>query len=41
MDRDYLNNSRVTDEQRGATHKLATYWTFVAQFLAQLLSWLA
>jgi hypothetical protein len=41
MDRDYLNNSRVTDEQHGATHKLATYWTFVAQFLAQLLSWLA
>ena len=41
MDNDYLNNSHVTDEQHGATHKLATYWMFVTQLLAQMLSWLA
>ncbi len=41
MDRDYLNNSQVTKSQRGATAKIATYWMFLTQFLAQFLSWLA
>ncbi len=40
MDRDYLNNSIATEPQRGATVKIATYWTFLTQFLAQMLSWL-
>ena len=40
MDRDYLNNSIATEPQRGATQKIATYWTFLTQFLAQMLSWL-
>jgi hypothetical protein len=40
MDRDFLNNSRTTESQHGATHKLAAYWMFLTQFLAQLLSWL-
>lgn len=40
MDRDFLNNSRSTESQHGATHKIATYWMFLTQFLAQLLSWL-
>ena len=41
MDRDYLNNSQTTDSQHGAAHKIATYWMFLTQFLAQMLSWLA
>ena len=41
LDRDYLNNSQVTKSQRGATAKIATYWMFLSQFLAQILSWLA
>ena len=41
MDRDYLNNSRVTESQHGAVHKIATYWMFFTQFLAQMMSWLA
>jgi len=41
LDRDYLNNSHVTKSQRGATAKIATYWMFLTQFLAQFLSWLA
>ena len=40
MDRDYLNNSIATEPQRRATMKIATYWTFLTQFLAQMLSWL-
>ena len=40
MDRDYLNNSIATEPQRKATQKIATYWTFLTQFLAQMLSWL-
>ena len=40
LDRNYLNNSYVTEEQRGATTKIATYWMFLTQFLAHLLSWL-
>jgi hypothetical protein len=41
LDRDYLNNSRVTTSQHKATTKIATYWMFLTQFLAQFLSWLA
>ncbi len=40
MDRNYLNNSIATEPQRKATEKIATYWTFLTQFLAQMLSWL-
>lgn len=40
MDRDYLNNSIATESQRKATQKIATYWTFLTQFFAQILSWL-
>jgi len=40
LDRDYLNNSQTTEEQHGAIHKLATYWLFLTQFVAQILSWL-
>ena len=40
MDRDYLNNSIATEPQRGATQKIATYWTFLTQFCAQMLGWL-
>ena len=41
MDRNYLNNSITTEPQRGAVHKIATYWLFCTQFFAQMLSWLA
>jgi hypothetical protein len=41
LDRDYLNNSQVAKSQRGATAKIATYFMFLTQFLAQILSWLA
>jgi Peptidase family M1 domain len=41
MDNDYLNNSRTTDRQKGATEKIAAYWMFLTQFFAQMLSWLA
>jgi hypothetical protein len=41
MDRNYLNNSLATEPQRKATQKIATYWVFLTQFLAQMLSWLA
>jgi len=41
LDRDYLNNSQTTDPQPKATAKIATYWLFLTQFLAQMLSWLA
>jgi hypothetical protein len=41
FDSDYLNNSRTTDSHHGAVHKIATYWMFLTQFLAQMLSWLA
>ena len=40
LDRNYLNNSYVVTAQRGAIHKIATYWMFLTQFLAHLLSWL-
>ena len=41
LDSNYLNNSQVTQPQRAATAKIATYWMFLTQFLAQILSWLA
>ncbi len=41
LDRDYLNNSQTSEPQHGAIHKLTTYWIFLTQFLAQMLSWLA
>jgi hypothetical protein len=41
LDRDYLNNSQATKSQHGASMKIATYWMFLTQFLAQFLSWLA
>jgi hypothetical protein len=40
LDRDYLNNSRTTETQYGATLKIATYWTWLTQFAGQLASWL-
>lgn len=40
LDRNYLNNSCATKEQRGAIHKVATYWLLLTQFLAHALSWL-
>ena len=41
LDRDYLNNSHTSGDKHGAIHKIATYWMFLTQFLAQMLSWLA
>ncbi|MGC2108184.1 MAG: M1 family metallopeptidase [Candidatus Korobacteraceae bacterium] len=41
LDRDYVNNSRTTDSHHAAIDKLATYWMFLTQFMAQMLSWLA
>ena len=40
IDSDYLNNSRTAERQKGATEKIAAYWMFLTQFLAQMLSWL-
>src|SRR5271157_2397513 len=40
LDRNYLKNSYVTKAQRGATEKIATYWMFLTQLLAHMLSWL-
>jgi len=41
LDRNYLNNSQAANSQRGAVRKIATYWMFLTQLLAQMLSWLA
>jgi hypothetical protein len=41
LDSDLLNNSRVTETQHAAALKIDVYWTFVTQFLAGILSWLA
>ena len=41
LDHNYLNNSRTVESQRGAVSKLTTYWLFLTQYLAQMLSWLA
>ena len=40
LDRDYLNNSKTTETQHGAAHKIGIYWMFLTQFLAQMMSWL-
>ena len=40
LDSNYLNNSYVKDAQRRATMKIATYWMFLTQFFAQMMSWL-
>jgi hypothetical protein len=41
LDSDLLNNSRVTETQHAAALKIDVYWTFVTQFVAGMLSWLA
>jgi aminopeptidase N len=41
LDRDNFNNSLIVDGNSKATHKLATYWTFVTQWLGQALAWWA
>lgn len=41
LDSDLLNNSRVMETQHAAALKIDVYWTFVTQFLAGMLSWLA
>jgi len=40
MDRDYVNNSKTTETQHGAAHKIGMYWMFLTQFIAQMMSWL-
>ncbi len=40
LDGNYLNNSYVATAQHGAIHKIAAYWMFLTQMLAQILSWL-
>jgi len=41
LDRDFYNNSRTVEASPGASRKLAAYWLFVWQFVAQMLAWLA
>jgi hypothetical protein len=38
LDSNYLNNSHTPSRQRRATEKLAAYWMFLTQMLAQMLS---
>lgn len=40
LDKDLFNNSKTLQPHSGARRKLAAYWLFVTQFLAQLLAWL-
>jgi len=40
LDKDRFNNSQTVDPDGRATRKLATYWLFASQILAQLLAWL-
>jgi len=40
LDRNLLNNSHVTEEQRAPIHKITTYWLFLTQWIAQMMSWL-
>ncbi len=40
LDGNYLNNSYIAKPQHGAIHKIAAYWMFLTQMLAQILSWL-
>ena len=41
LDKDRFNNSQTAKPNGAATRKLATYWLFASQMLAQLLAWLA
>jgi hypothetical protein len=41
LDKDFFNNSRTRQANQAAHHKLAAYWTVIAQWCAQLLAWLA
>ena len=41
LDKDRFNNSQTAEPNRVATRKLATYWLFASQMLAQLLAWLS
>ena len=41
LDKNFFNNSKTELPDRRATAKLANYWLFAVQFLAQLLAWLA
>jgi peptidase M1-like protein len=41
LDRDFFNNSQAEKSDSRATRKLATYWLFVTQWMAQLLGWFA
>ena len=41
LDKDRFNNSQTAEPTRAATRKLAAYWLFASQLLAQLLAWLA
>ena len=41
MDSNYLNNSRTTNDQHAAIHKIGMYWMFLTQLLAQVMAWLA
>ncbi len=40
LDRNYLNNSRTVDDQHKAIDKIVIYWTFVTQFMGQMMAWL-
>jgi len=41
LDKDRFNNSQTAEPNPAATRKLATYWLFASQMLAQLMAWLA
>jgi hypothetical protein len=41
LDKDFFNNSYVVASDAAATHKLANYWLFLHQLIAQGLAWLA
>ena len=41
LDKNFFNNSYVTEEDTRARWKIMNYWTWAAQMLAQCLSWLA
>ncbi len=40
LDRNLFNNSFVVQEDKRAVRKLTNYWTFVSEWLSQLLAWL-
>jgi hypothetical protein len=39
LDRNNFNNSHTEEANAAPVRKLANYWTFVTQFLAQMLAW--